>query len=153
MTSFYFAYYTWIIYNLPVAHPKLGALMRFCQMHNIRIPMCADTNCHSTLWNGLEDNLRGNQMEDVIVTWNLDIHNCGTHPTYAGKTGQTIIDVTFRVVKLVIIFTGVEWTLLLSFTVITFRSDLALTLDQFHKNGSRLVNNQLEPIHKSYCCQ
>ena len=53
----------------------------------------SDTNSHSTLW-GKETNNRGEQLEDLIDTYNLDIHNRGKMPTYDCSLGQSIIDVT-----------------------------------------------------------
>ena len=53
----------------------------------------SDTNSHSTLW-GKETNNRGEQLEELIDTYNLDIHNRGKMPTYDCSLGQSIIDVT-----------------------------------------------------------
>ena len=40
----------------------------------------SDTNSHSTLW-GKETNNRGEQLEELIDKYNLDIHNRGKMPT------------------------------------------------------------------------
>ena len=53
----------------------------------------SDTNSHSTLW-GKESNIRGEQLEELIDTYNLDIHNRRKMPTYDCSLGQSIIDVT-----------------------------------------------------------
>ena len=47
----------------------------------------SDTNSHSTLW-GKETNNRGEQLEELIDTYNLNIHNRGKMLTYDCSLGQ-----------------------------------------------------------------
>ena len=71
----------------------LAQVLEYCQKHGYGILLAADTNAHLTDW-GLETNERGKQLESLIDSYGLTIHNRGKLPTYECKLGSSIIDVT-----------------------------------------------------------
>ena len=73
--------------------PVLAPVLEYCQKHGYGILIAADTNAHHTDW-GLETNDRGKQLEALIDSYGLTIHNRGRLPTYECKLGSSIIDVT-----------------------------------------------------------
>ena len=80
------------INHSPVPDFLIKAL-EYSQSRGYSMVIGSDTNSHSTLW-GKETNSRGEQLEELIDTYNLDIHNRGKMPTYDSSLGQSIIDVT-----------------------------------------------------------
>ena len=56
----------------------------------------ADTNAHSSLWSDIdENNARGNDLEELIMEFNLKIHNSQLEkPTFVNRRCNTVIDLT-----------------------------------------------------------
>ena len=73
--------------------PIMTPILEYCQTHGYGILIGADTNAHHTDW-GLETNERGRQLEAIIDSFGLVIHNKGKIPTYESKLGKSVIDVT-----------------------------------------------------------
>ena len=67
--------------------------LKYAQHRGYSVLIGCDTNSHSTLW-GKETNKRGEDLEDIITEFGLDIHNRGLTPTYECQLGSSIIDVT-----------------------------------------------------------
>ena len=72
----------------------LSKLAQYCTSHNKKLMLCCDTNSHSTLWNCDRSNKRGEDMEEFILSHNLEVFNDGAVPTFQTKRASTIIDVT-----------------------------------------------------------
>ncbi len=83
--------------QLPALSPELVSLINFCALKSLPLLVGLDTNAHSILWGSDESNLRGERLEDWIMSNNLSIQNVGTVPTFApiyDCKRRTIIDVT-----------------------------------------------------------
>ena len=73
----------------------LNRLLQHCDRKRKEVIICADTNAHSSLWNSMDTNSRGEILEEWIFQHNLEIQNNGDHFTFFRRDVQTIIDVTF----------------------------------------------------------
>ena len=71
----------------------ISPALEYCQQHGYGLLIGSDTNAHHTDW-GLETNECGKQLEALIDSYGLTIHNRGRLPTYECKLGSSIIDVT-----------------------------------------------------------
>ncbi len=58
-----------------------------------------DTNAHSSLWQCSDTNKRGEMLEELIFTYNININNVGDHFTFFRGEARTIIDVTLSTAK------------------------------------------------------
>ena len=79
--------------NKPVIQDWLTSIMQFARYRGYAIILAMDSNCHSELY-GLETNTRGEQMEEFIGKYKLEVENKGREPTYKCTTGKSIIDIT-----------------------------------------------------------
>ena len=77
----------------PVLQDWLTKAMEFANHRGYAILLALDSNCHSELY-GLETNVRGEQIEDFIGKYKLEVENRGKTPTYSCTTGSSIIDIT-----------------------------------------------------------
>ena len=82
------------ILNNRVADNKLLELLAFCQRNDKHLLLCADTNAHSSLWGSSDTNSRGRILEDIIIQYNLQVQNEGSHFTFFRGGARTNIDVT-----------------------------------------------------------
>ena len=71
----------------PCIEPILAPILEYCQTHGYSLLIGADTNAHHTDW-GNEVNERGKQLEELIDSYGITIHNKGKLPTYECKLGQ-----------------------------------------------------------------
>ena len=69
-------------------------LVTFCTQRNWRLIIGSDANSHNTMWGSTNDNLRGEQLLEYIVSTNLEICNVGNTPTFVIANRQEVIDVT-----------------------------------------------------------
>ena len=83
-----------IKYKAEDMFPMLDKIISYSQTNNHGLIMGLDTNAHSSMWNSINNNHRGNLLEEWILQNNLSILNNGSTPTFVGHQGNTIIDVT-----------------------------------------------------------
>ena len=81
----------------PVVESWLQDLMDMANDKNLPVLICMDSNAHSDLF-GPDNNVRGEALEDFILTEGLYVENTGMTPTFETRRGdrliQTHIDVT-----------------------------------------------------------
>ncbi len=80
-------------------HIVLGKLLHYFNTHKVLLLMGADSNAHSSIWGCVENNDRGDEMEDLLDQYELTVLNVGNTPTYFrtdedGTKSETIIDIT-----------------------------------------------------------
>ena len=77
-------------------HPFLVKLADNVVSSNGQAIYGLDANSHSVLWNSADSNSRGLDLEDFIMSYNLDICNQGDKFTYEPEysSAKTIIDIT-----------------------------------------------------------
>ena len=73
---------------------KLRRLADYCKAHNEHLILCVDTNSHSTLWGCMENNVRGDALDDFLFEQNLIVLNRGAMPTFETSRASSIIDIT-----------------------------------------------------------
>ncbi len=56
--------------------------------------MGADSNAHSVLWGCEETNRRGEEFEDLILRFNLNVASSGGEYTFSTSRANSIIDIT-----------------------------------------------------------
>ena len=79
--------------------------LNYCKARGYSMIIGSDTNSHSTLW-GKENNDRGIKLEEIIDSYNLDVHNRGRMPTYECSLGKSIIDVTMTMDSNCLLYTS-----------------------------------------------
>ena len=72
---------------------SLTAVMKYAIDKRLAILLCVDSNCHSSSF-GIDDNKRGEVLDDFIAAHNLKIENKGTEYTFETTLASTIIDIT-----------------------------------------------------------
>ena len=77
----------------PVEMDQWSRLLRWCDSHKKPLVMGIDSNAHSEMWGSTDLNHRGEILEEVIMRYDLTIHNRGKTPTFTGGSG-TVIDIT-----------------------------------------------------------
>ncbi len=82
---------------------ELDSLMLYCRRKKLDIIICADTNAHSGFWGCADNNKRGDDVEEFVLTNNLSILNEGFVPTFRNKRAATIIDVTMASMTLEVV--------------------------------------------------
>ncbi len=75
---------------LPEAFKKL---VKYCRTKKKPLIISMDSNSHSCLW-GNETNIRGEFLEDYILTNDLNLENIGKDPTFRARGTETCIDIT-----------------------------------------------------------
>ena len=69
-------------------------LVEHCQINNLKLIIGSDTNCHNEMWGSLDNNSRGDDLLEYIVSTNLHICNIGNSPTFINVIRQEVLDVT-----------------------------------------------------------
>ncbi|QQP36073.1 Uncharacterized protein FKW44_021054, partial [Caligus rogercresseyi] len=65
------------------------------QKKKIPLLIGMDTNAHSTLWGSDTTNKRGEQIEEMCASHQMNVCNEGKRFTFVGGVGSSVIDVTF----------------------------------------------------------
>ena len=78
----------------PVSN-QLQSLVSFCELKNLMLVVCSDTNSHHLVWGSTDINTRGNFLLDYVVSKNLHVCNVGNKPTFENVTRKEVLDVTF----------------------------------------------------------
>ena len=73
---------------------KLIEVVQFCVRKRKPLIVCADTNAHSKMWGGEEDNERGRMVEEFILDHGLEVLNRGSQKTFQSPVGSSVIDLT-----------------------------------------------------------
>ena len=76
-----------------VTPDRLHKLLQYTNDKRTAIILCIDSNCHSDCF-GIDNNKRGEKLEEFIATYHLTIENVGTEYTYETSQAKTIIDIT-----------------------------------------------------------
>ena len=83
--------------NLPVIQPWLPKLLRLAATKKWAVLIGMDSNAHSPLF-GPDSNVRGEELEDLILDHGLSVENLGNTPTFETRRGNchiaTHIDIT-----------------------------------------------------------
>lgn len=78
-----------------VPNQALRGLMEDGSMRGKELLIGCDTNSHHFAWGSKSCDERGYDLMEFLDSWDLDIANRGTTPTFSTGRGQTVIDVTF----------------------------------------------------------
>jgi hypothetical protein len=76
-------------------------IIQYATNNDIPLIIGSDTNGHHQMWGSTNNNKRGNNLAEYILTVNLQSINTGNNPTFISANGQTIIDVTFASTNIV----------------------------------------------------
>jgi ribonuclease HI len=71
----------------------MSKLVNYCNSKKVPLIVCMDSNSHSSIW-GLENNQRGDILEEYIFANNLNVENVGKVPTFIGRECETVVDIT-----------------------------------------------------------
>ncbi len=80
--------------NLTVRLRKFVQLLEFCDSKRIPLIVGADSNAHSVLWGCEETNKRGEELEELILRFNLNVANTAGEYTFSTSRANSIIDIT-----------------------------------------------------------
>ncbi len=80
--------------NLTVRLRKFVQLLKFCDSKSIPLIVGADFNAHSMLWGCEVTNKRGEELEELILRFNLNVANNGGEYTFSTTRANSIIDIT-----------------------------------------------------------
>ncbi len=80
--------------NLTVRLQKFVQLLEFCDSKRIPLIVGADSNAHSVLWGCEETNKWGEELEELILRFNLNVANSGGECTFSTSRANSIIDIT-----------------------------------------------------------
>ncbi len=80
--------------NLTVGLLKFVQLLDFCNSKRIPLIVGADSYAHSVLWGCEETNKRGEELEELILRFNLNVANRGGEFTFSTSRANSIIDST-----------------------------------------------------------
>ncbi len=80
--------------NLTVRLQKFVQLLEFCDSKRIPLIVGADSNAHSVLWGSEETNKRGEELEELILRFNLNVANTGGKYTFSTLRENSIIYIT-----------------------------------------------------------
>ena len=80
--------------NLAVRFEGLRELTNFCKKGNLPLIVGMDSNAHSGLWGGADENKRGEELVEYLLELNLHVINEGNEYTYSKAGKNTIIDIT-----------------------------------------------------------
>lgn len=75
---------------------KFVNLISYCKENNFNLIIGTDSNAHSPLWGENYSDKRGNDLEELLFTYNLELLNDGITPTFSRKeeSVNTFIDLT-----------------------------------------------------------
>lgn len=74
---------------------EMRKIVNYATTNNLPLIIGCDTNGHHQMWGSKENNKRGNNLAEYILSVNLQSVNEGNTPTFVSANGETIIDVTF----------------------------------------------------------
>ena len=69
-------------------------LVTFCEHKDWPIIIGTDCNSHNTVWGSTNDNQRGHNLLEYLVTTNLFICNIGNSPTFVNAIRSEVLDIT-----------------------------------------------------------
>ena len=72
----------------------LTRLSTYAETERLPLIVGADTNAHHTAWGHLTCNARGRELLQALNSNNLVLCNTGNTPTFVGRLGQSVIDIT-----------------------------------------------------------
>ena len=64
-------------YDQDVKHEGFLKLTRFCKQNNLPMIVGMDSNAHSSMWGSVDDNNRGERLEELLMELNLHVLNQG----------------------------------------------------------------------------
>ena len=73
--------------------PAMASFCDFLKRNNAKGILGVDSNAHSTLWS-MDQNSRGDQMDQFIIENGLDILNIGKKPTFITSRASSTIDIS-----------------------------------------------------------
>lgn len=79
--------------KMPI-NEKLNNLIKHCKRKNLKLIIGCDSNAHNTIWGNKNNNARGNNLLNYLMTEDLHLHNTGDEFTYSQNDAKTIIDLT-----------------------------------------------------------
>ena len=77
-----------------VVQPWLSDIVEYADNRNMAVLLCLDSNAHSSFYSDAVSDERGGDLEDFIMTYNLDIANKGHIPTFQTFCASSVIDVS-----------------------------------------------------------
>ncbi len=72
----------------------LGRLIDHCERGSVPLVIGMDCNAHSSLWDSVDVNKRGEELEELIMEKDLTVANCGEACTFETARAKTIVDIT-----------------------------------------------------------
>ncbi len=69
-------------------------MLEFCDSKRIPLIVGAESNAHRVLWGCEETNKRGEELEELILCFNLNVANSGGEFTFSTSRANIIIDIT-----------------------------------------------------------
>ncbi len=82
--------------NLTVRLQKFVQLLEFCDSKRIPLIVGADSSVHNVLWGCEETNKRGEEIEELILRFNLNVANSSGEYTFSTSRANSIIDITLQ---------------------------------------------------------
>ena len=74
---------------------EMRKIVEYAIANSLPLIIGCDTNGHHQMWGSKNNNKRGNNLAEYILTANLHTANVGSEPTFKSANGESIIDVTF----------------------------------------------------------
>ena len=89
----------------PPAHVTTQ-LISFCDSQKWELIIGADANSHHIAWGSTDNNTRGENLLDFIITTNLQICNLGNTPTFQNALRDEVIDITLTTTNAINLITN-----------------------------------------------
>ena len=79
-----------------VEHPveKVEQLLDYSRSKSYELVIGCDANSHNEAWGSTDNNVRGEELLDFIISEDLQICNIGTEPTFSSGGREEVLDIT-----------------------------------------------------------
>jgi hypothetical protein len=79
---------------------QLDHLFDFCRTNKTELLVGMDANAHHTMWGSSDTNARGEELLNLMFTWDLELLNKGNKPTFVTSRRQEVLDITISTIGL-----------------------------------------------------
>jgi len=79
---------------------QLDRLFDFCRTKKMELLVGMDANAHHTMWGSSDINTRGEEVLNLMFTWDLELLNKGNKPTFVTSRRQEVLDITISSIGL-----------------------------------------------------
>ena len=118
-------------------------LINHCLRNNLKLVICTDCNSHNEIWGSSDNNRRGEDLLDYIVTTELEICNLGNTPTFVNAIRGEVLDITLasqNVFENILNWKVLNTDMMSDHRPITFNVNIETTQDESKYRNVRTTN-------------